>query len=89
MIVGSGEDNREAEERNRWSAMEMYHVLVKIIRVFDAQQTWINAGKISYGSNLVMAESDKGLNISDPPLMLMQQTDKLLTHFISGDLYKD
>ena len=42
----------------------MYHVLVIIVSIFDTKQTWINARKISYGSNLVKAESDKGLKIS-------------------------
>ena len=62
-----------------------------MVRIFDTQQTWIYARKVSYGSNLVMAESDKGLNISNPPLTLTltQQKDNFLTHFISGDLYKD
>jgi len=67
----------------------MYHILVKMVSIFDAQQTWIDAGKISYSSNLVMVESDKGLNISIPPLTQRQQNNKALTHFISGDLYKD
>jgi hypothetical protein len=69
----------------------MYHVLVKIVCIFNTQQTWINARKISYGSNLVMAKSDKSLNISNPSLIQMQKNDKLLTHFISVDfkLYKD
>ena len=50
---------------------------------------WIDVGKISYGSNLIMAESDKGLNISNPPSTPMPQNNKALTHSISGDLYKD
>jgi hypothetical protein len=66
----------------------MYHVLVKMVRIFDTQQTWIDARKISYSSNLVVGESDKGLYVSNPPLILTQQKDNFLTHFISGELYK-
>jgi hypothetical protein len=47
----------------------MYHILVKMIGIFYAQQTWIDAGKIAYGSDFVMAESYKGLNISNAPFL--------------------
>ena len=66
----------------------MYHVLVKIVHIFDTQQTWIDARKISNSSNLVMGESNKGLYVSNPPLILTQQKDKFLSHYILGDLYK-
>jgi hypothetical protein len=69
----------------------MYHVLVEMVCIFNAKQAWINAREIAYGSSLVVAESDKALNISNPPLMLliMVQKDQLQTYFISNDLYKD
>jgi len=35
-----------------------------------------------------MVKSDKGLNISNPLLMLKLQNDQPTTHFILGDLYK-
>jgi len=92
MIVGGGEDDGEAQQRNQWIAMEMNDVLVEIIGIFDAQQTRIDTREVSYGSSLVMAESHKSLKISNPPLMPTQKkkkTKKLITHFISGDLYKD
>ena len=89
MIVWSGDYDGEAQERNCQTTMEMYHVLVISINIFDAQQTWIDARKIAYSSNLVKAESDKVLNISNALLNLRQQKHKFLTHFISGHLYKD
>ena len=89
MVVCSGDDDWEAQKWNGWTSVKMYHVLVKMICIFDAEQTWINARKIAYGSNFVMAESDKGLNISNLPLMYALQNDQLWTHFISSDLYKD
>ena len=61
MIVGGGEDDGEAQQRNRWIATEMNDVLVEIIGIFDTQQTRIDTREVSYGSSLVMAESDKGL----------------------------
>lgn len=73
MTVSGGDDNGEAQEWDGWSAMEMYHVLAIIVSIFDTQQTWIDAGNVAYGSNLVMAESDKGLNISNLPLEPTQQ----------------
>jgi len=76
MIVSGGEDDREAQQRNRWIAMEMNDVLVEIIGIFDAQQTRIDTREVSYGSSLVMAESDKGLKISNPPLMPTQKKKK-------------
>ena len=69
MIVSGSNDDREAQKWNRWSAKEMYHVLVEMIGIFYAQHTWIDAGKIAYCSNFVVAESDKGLNISSAPLL--------------------
>ena len=51
----------------------MNDVLVEIIGIFDAQQTRINTREVSYGSSLV---SDKGLKISNPPLMLTQKKKK-------------
>lgn len=89
MIVDGGDNDWEAQKRNRWTATEMYHIFVEMIGIFDTQQTWIDAGKISYSSNLIMTESDKGFNISNPPLMPIPQNNKALTHSISGDLYKD
>lgn len=61
----------------------MYHVLVKMIGIFDAQHTWIDAGKIAYGSNFVVAESDKGLNISNTPLLkqILRMTSCRLTSY--------
>ena len=69
--------------------MEMYHVLVKMVSIFDSKQTWIDSRKIAYSSNFIIAESDKVLNISNRLSMLRLQKDQLLTHFISDDLYKD
>ena len=71
MIVNSGNNNWEAQKWNQRSALQMYHILVKMISIFDTKQTWINAGKIAYRSNFIMIESDKGFNISNPLLLIM------------------
>lgn len=47
MIVGGGNDDWEAQEWNWRSAVEMYHVLVKMVCIFDGEQTRIDAGKIA------------------------------------------
>ena len=69
MVVASGEDNGKAQQWNRRTAMEMNHIFVKMISIFDAQQSWIDARQISYSSDFVVAESDKGLKITNPLLM--------------------
>ena len=71
MVVASGEDNGKAQQWNGRTAMEMDHIFVEMIGIFDIQQSWIDARQISYSSNLIMAESDKGLKITSPLLTPM------------------
>ena len=82
MIVSGGEDDGEAQQWNRWIAMEMNDVLVEIIGIFDAQQTQIDMREVSYGSSLVMAESDKGHKISNPLLMRHKKKNKKVNNLL-------
>jgi len=71
MVVTSGENKRKAQQWNGRTVVEMDHIFVEMIGIFDAQQSWIDARQISYSSDFVMAESNKGLKITNPLLTLM------------------